>query len=89
MNKAKEKAEEMVKKYFNRLGSSLVGNPIVYKGTIVWTNAVDCALICVEEIIKSSPSLPILSDNGTFGSDIELSKIYWLDVKQELIKMKG
>lgn len=46
--------------------------------------AKQCALICVDEIILSSPSLPILSDNGTYGSDIEESKVFWLEVKQEL-----
>lgn len=50
-------------------------------------NAKYCALICVDEIINSSPSLPILSDNGTFGNDIEESKVYWLSVKKELEKL--
>lgn len=38
----------------------------------------------VDEIINSSPSLPILGDGGTFSEDIELSKIYWQAVKQLL-----
>lgn len=38
----------------------------------------------VDEIINSSPSLPILGDGGFFSEDIELSKIYWQDVKQEI-----
>ena len=46
-----------------------------------------CALICVDEIIYSSPSLPILSDNGSYGSDIELSTIYWQGVKSEIEKL--
>ena len=43
-----------------------------------------CAIVCVEEIIKASPSLPILGDSGTFGEDIELSKSYWQEVLNEL-----
>jgi hypothetical protein len=43
-----------------------------------------CAILCVDEIINSSPSLPILGDGGTFGEDIELSINYWKSVKKEL-----
>ena len=49
--------------------------------------AKQCAIIAVDEIIKSSPSLPILGDGGTFGEDIELSKKYWQEVKQEIEKI--
>ena len=38
----------------------------------------------VQEIIFSSPSLPILADNGGFGSDIELSTEWWKKVLKEL-----
>ena len=47
----------------------------------------ECALIVVDEIINSSPSLPILGDSGSYGEDIELSKIYWEEVKQEIEKL--
>ena len=46
-----------------------------------------CALITVDKIIKSSTSLPILSDNGSFSSDIEENKIYWNEVKKEIEKL--
>jgi hypothetical protein len=46
-----------------------------------------CALIAVDEIISSSPSLPILGDGGTYGEDIELSTKYWQEVKQEIEKL--
>jgi hypothetical protein len=58
-----------------------------------WTDVCDsegakqCALVAVDEIIHSSPSLPILGDSGSYGEDIELSKIYWEEVKQELEKI--
>lgn len=38
----------------------------------------------VEEIISSSPSLPVLADNGSFSSDIELSTNWWKKVLKEL-----
>jgi hypothetical protein len=38
----------------------------------------------VEEIIALSPSLPILADNGNFGSDIELSTEWWKKALKEL-----
>jgi hypothetical protein len=74
--KPKEKAEELVLKYLK-----------VDTNTKEWFNthiAKQCALLAVDEIIKSSPSLPILGDGGTFGEDIELSKKYWQEVKQEI-----
>ncbi len=46
-----------------------------------------CALIAVDEIINSSPSLPILSDAGNFVNDIEESTEFWQEVKEELLKM--
>lgn len=49
--------------------------------------AKECSLYLVDEIINSSPSLPILSDNGTYGSDIEESLKYWNDVKSEIEKL--
>ena len=58
-----------------------------------WTDVCDsegakqCALIAVDEIINSSPSLPILGDSGSYVEDIELSKIYWEEVKQEIEKI--
>jgi hypothetical protein len=40
----------------------------------------------VDEIIASSPSLPILADNGSYGSDISLSTEWWKKVFKELNK---
>ena len=47
----------------------------------------DCALIAVDEIINSSPSLPILGSGGYFYEDIELSSNYYKEVKQEIINL--
>lgn len=43
-----------------------------------------CGLALVKMVIQSSPSLPILSDGGTYGEDIELSTEYWKQVEVEL-----
>ena len=37
-------------------------------------------MVLVNEIIESNPSLPILSENGSFGSDIEESTKWWKEV---------
>ncbi len=50
-------------------------------------NCKQCALIAVDEIIASSPSLPIEGDSGYIWEDIELSTDWWQQVKQELIKL--
>ena len=65
----KEKAIELVDKMTMEIGRF---------------NSKQCALIAVDEIISSSPSLPILGDGGTYGEDIELSNKYWKEVKQEI-----
>lgn len=66
----KEKAEELHVEYWYLTNDARL--------------AKQCALIAVDEIINSSPSLPILGDGGTFGEDIELSKSYWKEVKIEI-----
>lgn len=46
-----------------------------------------CALKAVDEIINSSPSLPIEGSSEYFGEDIELSTKWWQEVKQEIEKL--
>ena len=69
----KEKAQELVGKYYFQVQTL--------------EQQKQCALIAVDEILNSSPSLPILGDGGTYGEDIELSKLYWQEVKQEIEKL--
>jgi hypothetical protein len=73
MLEPKEKADELFNKYDNY--------PLTYE----WKK--QCALIAVDEIISSSPSLPILGDSGIYGEDIELSTKYWQEVKQEILAL--
>ena len=76
----KEQAKELVGKY-----NLLV--PIEFGG-MDKNLAIQCALTAVDEIINSSPSLPIISDVGSFVNDIEESTEFWQEVKEELLKMK-
>lgn len=69
----KEKAKEIINKFL--------------KTGMMIRQAKECALICVYEVISSSPSLPILADNGSFGSDIEESTKWWKEVKEEILKI--
>ena len=75
----KEKAEELIGKY----------NLLVHIefGGMDKNLAIQCALIAVDEIINSSPSLPIISDVGSFVNDIEESTEFWQEVREELLKM--
>jgi hypothetical protein len=72
----KEKAQELVDKML-----------YCYQGHIDEYTAKQCALIAVDVIINSSPSLPILGDGGYLYEDIELSTKYWQEVKQEIINL--
>lgn len=84
----KEKAEELFDKYYDidDFGYSRGEDSFLYWSTeVLEKQAKQCALIAVDEILNSSPSLPILGDGGTYGEDIELSKLYWQEVKQEIL----
>ena len=77
MKKPEQKAEELIEKFKQNIMKN--GNPNNLK-----KHSIQCAIICVDEIIKSSPSLPILSDAGNYVNDIEESTEYWQEVKQIL-----
>ena len=77
---AKEKAKELFDKMYQV--DDIMGNyPMCFD------TSKKCALIAVDEIIKASPSLPILSDSGTYGNDIIENNIYWNEVKEEITKL--
>lgn len=77
----KQKAKQLVEKYATYV--------VMWSGGIEVEkqNCKQCALIAVDEVLKSSPSLPILGDGGIYSEDIELSKTYWQEVKQEIEKL--
>ena len=81
---SKEKAKELVDMYYSLNSES---NALDWCTEIPIEVAKRCAIMCVNQIIESSPSLPILSENGTYGSDIEESANYWQEVKTEIEKL--
>jgi hypothetical protein len=78
MNNVKEKAKELIEKFYSKYNN-------VRKDKKYSKEQIRMALICVDEIIASSHSLPILSDNGSFGSDIEESTNWWKEVREEIL----
>lgn len=73
----KEKAIELVDKYNNSIMSFLSDN-------MKYQNAIKCALIAVDEIIKTD----MLIDEDTFVETPSYLQ-YWKEVKQELEKLKN
>lgn len=73
MKTIKEEADELIEKFVPYNSNS--------SDYFIETNI---AIVCVELIVKSSPSMPIMGDGGTFGEDIELSTEYWNNVLTEL-----
>lgn len=78
----KDKAKELVDKFRTIIRKADVYGVLLSEDEIYLSK--QSALLAVNEIIESSPSLPILGDGGTYGEDIELSKVYWQEVKQEI-----
>jgi len=68
--------QELVEKHKKFLDSIVDDLPIGYLKRSI--------LLEVNGIIESSPSLPILADNGSFGSDIEESTEWWKNIKKEI-----
>lgn len=65
---AKEKAEQLLKKYST------------YFPNFYHERAIQCALIAVDEIIKSNPH------SNPFNTDVYSTMWYWQEVKHELNK---
>lgn len=76
-----EKAKELFIKYYT---FDINNTP---NKSFSWYECKKCTLICVDEIINSSPSAPIISDKGTFVDDILESTKWWNQVKQEIEKL--
>ena len=73
MNSPKEKAEELL--------SKMAMPKNIYQGTEL---AKQCALIAVDEILKSNPIQPL---SFMLESEaLDAAHLYWQQVKQEIIK---
>lgn len=88
MLEPKEKAKELVDKFLEitPLDASLedtieIANEKILKDRML---AKQCALICVDEILKSGCTLPSIK---TYYGDNEEASKYWLKVKQEIQKL--
>jgi hypothetical protein len=68
----KEKADKLINKYFKN-------SDLLYHD-LNWIQAKECALIAVDEILKSNPT--VIDCNKT-----ELNYKYWSEVKQEIEKL--
>tara|TARA_R110000787_G_C13179938_1_gene421722 strand:+ start:346 stop:570 length:225 start_codon:yes stop_codon:yes gene_type:complete len=69
---AKDKAKELVSKFtFYQLPEDK---------RILIDNPKQCALICVDEILRTEPTNKI----HTFKTDLQISKEYWQEVKEEI-----
>jgi hypothetical protein len=75
--KPQEKAIDLINKYNNSIMSFLSDN-------MKYQNAIKCALIAVDEIIKTD----MLIDEDTFVETPSYLQ-YWKEVKQELEKLKN
>ena len=71
---AKEKAKELVRVYFNEVSDA---NPL----EDILVSAKQCALICVDEILKNQPY-----DIYAIDQCNNLTK-YWQEVKQKINKL--
>ncbi len=74
----KEKADELFDKFYSTIPNDEMGEN--YK------SAKQCALIVVDEIIKSSPARSPINDSSDFMPHFKANK-YWNEVKQEINKL--
>jgi predicted proteasome-type protease len=74
----KEKAIELVDKYNNSIMSFLSDN-------MKYQNAIKCALIAVDEILKANPIIPL--QFMLESESLDAANEYWQEVKQELEKL--
>lgn len=83
----KEKAKQLVDKFYQTTPhESWINQPIeIGKEYKAWEQSKQCALIAVDEIIESRPSLPELLNGGYLSEEILLSN--WQEVKQEIEKL--
>jgi hypothetical protein len=75
MKTPKEKAQELVDRFMIMIGDTFV-IPIILK-----TKAKQCALICVDEILKENERINL---GGAFPTPLTE---YWKEVKQEIQKL--
>lgn len=81
MKTAKEKAEELISKYWG----AKVDTPDVIEYIVSKELAKRCALIAVNQIIKSNPIRPL--EFMLESEALDSAREYWQEVKQEIEKL--
>ena len=85
----KEKATELVDKFYQTTpNESWINEPLgIAKEYKAWNQSKECALIAVDEILKSNEDWDleqnIWCDTGFFGD----CQMYWIAVKQEILAL--
>ena len=82
--KAKEKAKELVDRFYKVLTKGYAGNDLaqIFADSMWYEEAKQCALICVDEIIESHETKKAFKKMYP----IEFLE-YWQEVKQEIEKL--
>jgi len=79
----KEKAEQLVVEFYRNIPNDEIGEDK--------ESAKKCALIAVDEIIKSNPTYPWAKDVGAKAQGLYENVIfptnYWRDVKSEILQL--
>jgi hypothetical protein len=77
-----EKAEELIDKFHIKVYVSFIENsiPSIVNALMLYNSAKECALIAVDEIIKSNPIAFDEDDNC-------IAKQWWQEVKTEIEKL--
>ena len=89
----KEKAKEIVDKFYQTTpNEAWINEPLgIAEPFGSWKQARQCALIAVDEIIKSSPTYPWAKDVGAKAQGLYENVIfptnYWRDVKSEILQL--
>ena len=80
---AKDQAKAIVNEFYFALPNNGYLNIGKNNCSQRWTEAIKCALICVDRLIKAFDYL--VTD---FGEDYYTTHTYWLDVKKEIKLME-
>lgn len=83
MTPQQKKADELVERFYKMLSSEFREDELVPKLVVsLKIDSIQCAIICVEEILKASPC--VLSSNFARGFEMKSNAGYWQSVLNEL-----
>ena len=83
MTPQQKKADELVERFYKMLSSEFREDELVRKLVVsLKIDSIQCAIICVEEILKAVPTSPSSAIN--YLQDCYASNTYWQSVLNEL-----